>query len=44
VARRQTAAGRLENKFLFHQANRLSTIQVATPEGSAPSMRSISPP
>ena len=47
VTRRKSPTRCLENQFLFHtgaQASNVRTIQVATDEGRAPSIRSIRPP
>ena len=47
VTRRKSPTRCLENQFLFHtgaQASNVRTIQVATDDGRAPSIRSIRPP
>ena len=47
VTRRKSPTRCLENQFLFHtgaQASNVRTIQVATDDGSTPSIRSIRPP
>ena len=41
---RQSPPRSLEYEFLFHQASNVRTIQVATDDGSTPSIRSINPP